>query len=113
MTVLSFCVRNPQAELPPSFHGAERLVKAHVRSADETCRTSDLYANTGELSDEAREELIGVYARLMEECVSKAHGPLRAFWLIEAQSWRERRENLIRSRSADFVRSLEIRRGLI
>ena len=99
MTVLSFFARNPTAELPPSFHGAERLVKAHVGSADETCRTSDLYANTGELSDETREQLITVYARLMEECVDKAHGNLRAFWLIEAQGWKERMQALIAQRS--------------
>ena len=65
------------------------------------------------LSDSAREELIKAYGRLMEECVSKAHGSLRAFWLIEAQSWKERMHALIAQRSPEFVRSLEIKRGLI
>lgn len=108
MTVLSFFAHTAEVEVPATFIEAERLVNA---------RRTPLMAGVGEipapLSDEAREELIAGYGRLMEECVSKAHGPLRAFWLIEAQSWRERRDALIRGRSADFVRSLEIKRGLI
>ena len=82
-------------------------------SADTSRRNSPHMDTHTALSDEAREQLITDYGRHMQECVSKAHGSLRAFWLIEAQSWKERRENLIRSRSADFVRSLEIRRGLL
>jgi hypothetical protein len=94
MTVLSFFARTAEAELPPTFIEAERLVKA--------CRTP-LMAGVGEvpapLSDEAREELIAMYGRLMEECVDKAHGNLRAFWLIEAQGWKERMHALIAQRS--------------
>ena len=93
MTVLSFYARATDAQMPATFTEAEQYVKACQAPAQR---------GVGEipapLSDEAREELIGVYARLMEECVSKAHGPLRAFWLIEAQGWRERRERLIAQR---------------
>ncbi|MFP5340443.1 MAG: hypothetical protein ACLGIW_18460 [Gammaproteobacteria bacterium] len=107
MTVLSFFAKSKD-ELPPTFIDAERLVKA---------RRTPLMAGVGEipspLSDEAREELIAGYGRLMEECVSKAHGPLRAFWLIEAQGWKERMHALIAQRSPEYVRSLEIKRGLI
>jgi hypothetical protein len=108
MTVLSFFAHTAEVEIPPTFIEAEAYVKA---------RRTPLMAGVGEipapLSDEAREELIAGYGRLMEECVSKAHGPLRAFWLIEAQSWRERRENLINGRSAEKVRAMEIKLGLI
>jgi hypothetical protein len=108
MTVLSFFARTAEAEAPATFIEAEAYVKA---------RRTPLMAGVGEipapLSDEAREELIAGYGRLMEECVSKAHGSLRAFWLIEAQSWKERMHALIAQRSPEFVRSLEIKRGLI
>lgn len=104
MTVLSFYARN-QVELPPTFIEAERIVKAHAASADESCRTSDLYENTGELSDSAREELISVYGRLMQECVEHAEAATSderfdrsAFWLIEAQGWKERMHALIAKR---------------
>ena len=57
------------------------------------------------LSDEAREELIAGYGRLMEECVEHAEAATSderfdrsAFWLIEASNWRERREKLIAQR---------------
>lgn len=81
---------------------------------------ADVGAACAPLSDEAREELIEGYARLMEECVENAEAAhfdkcfdRSAFWLSHAQSWRQRREKLIASRSPEFIRSLEIRRGLI
>ncbi len=108
MTVLSYYARATDAQMPATFTEAEQYVKA--------CQAPAL-RGVGEipapLSDEAREELIAGYGRLMEECVSKAHGSLRAFWLIEAQSWKERMHALIAQRSPEFVRSLEIKRGLI
>ena len=113
MTVFSFFARSTQAELPSTFIEAERIVKAHAASADESCRTTNLCSNTGDISDEAREELIEVYSRHVEEFMSKAVGPDRATWLSYAQSAMHRRDALIRGRSAAQVRSLEIKRGLI
>lgn len=92
MTVLSFFAHSTD-ELPPTFIDAERLVKARQAKA-----MVDVGQIPAPLSDDAREELVAGYARLMEECISKAHGLLRAFWLIEAQSWKERREKLIAQR---------------
>ena len=113
MTVLFFSARSAEAEAPHTLHSALSAEQELSSGADTSRRNSPHMDTHTALSDEAREDLICVYGRLMEECVSKAHGPLRAFWLIEAQSWKERMHALIAQRSPEFVRSLEIRRGLI
>ena len=113
MAVLFFSAQTDQAEVPHTLHSAlsaEQELSAEFGNARRNSPHMDTHTA---LSDEAREDLIGVYGRLLEECVSKAHGDLRAFWLIEAQGWKERMHALIAQRSPEFVRSLEIRRGLI
>ena len=113
MTVLFFSAQTAEVARPQTLHSALSAEQELSSSADTSRRNSPHMDTHTALSDDAREELIGVYARLMEECVSKAHGPLRAFWLIEAQSWKERMHALIARRSPEYVRSLEIKRGLI
>lgn len=110
MTVLSYYARATDAPMPATFTEAEQYVKACQAPAQR---------GVGEipapLSDEDREQRITDYGRHMEECVSNAEAcatDLRAFWLIEAQGWKERMEALIKGRSAAQVARMEAERGL-
>jgi hypothetical protein len=52
------------------------------------------------LTDEAREQLIATYGRLMQEAMQNAKGQYRVVWLGEAHRARHRMQALIARRTA-------------
>lgn len=67
------------------------------------------------MTNESREELIRLRGRLMEECYGKAEsdGNNYFLWMGEAQAHQNAMRDLIAGRCPDFVRSLEVQRGLV
>ncbi|MEJ7932550.1 hypothetical protein WG922_21450 [Ramlibacter sp. AN1015] len=67
------------------------------------------------MTDGTREELIRVRAALIDECHNKAsaYDDFHEFWMLQARSHFHCMRELILGRSAAYVRSLEIQRGLV
>lgn len=67
------------------------------------------------MTNESREELIRLRGRLIEECHAKAEsdGNNYFLWIGEAQSHQNAMRELIAGRCPEYVRSLEVERGLV
>lgn len=115
MTVLLFFARTAQVELPRTFIEAEAYVKA--RRNPPTGFVGRLPVAVSDSVDERREHLIETYGWLVEQQIGLAQDerdPAEALrWRMKADICKQQMESLIAGRRPEFVRSLEIRRGLI
>jgi hypothetical protein len=93
-------------------HHPSMTVTEDVTSACQPGANTDVGVNR--LSDDGREELIGIYAQQMEDAYQMAEkdGANYFFWMGHALHCKQRMYVLIKERSPDRVRSMELARGL-
>jgi hypothetical protein len=103
------------AEARTSLASSERIDQAGAALSSfvsDVSRT-DLVSSTA-ISDEAREELISGYAKLMEGCIKNCEtdGANYFLWMGEAHRCKASMYALIAGRSPEYAARLEAARGL-